>query len=81
MSYSLGIDAGGTYTDAVLLRDEDNTIIQSNKALTSYPDPLDGIKRSINGLDPECLKNVKVVSVSQHFPQIVYLKVPVFLLP
>jgi len=63
-SYSLGIDAGGTYTDAVLLRDEDNTIIQSNKALTSYPDPLDGIKRSINGLDPECLKNVKVVSVS-----------------
>ena len=64
MSYSLGIDAGGTYTDAVLLRDEDNIIIQSNKALTSYPDPLDGIKRSINGLDPECLKNVKVVSVS-----------------
>ncbi len=64
MSYSLGIDAGGTYTDAVLLRDEDNAIIQSSKALTSYPDPLDGIKRSIDGLDPLCLKNVKVVSVS-----------------
>jgi N-methylhydantoinase A/oxoprolinase/acetone carboxylase beta subunit len=47
MSYSLGIDAGGTYTDAVLLRDEDNSIIQANKALTSYPDPLDGIKRAI----------------------------------
>lgn len=64
MTYSLGIDAGGTYTDAVLLRDEDNIIIQSSKALTSYPDPLDGIKRSIDGLDPSCLKNVKVVSVS-----------------
>ncbi len=64
MSYSLGIDAGGTYTDAVLLRDEDETIIQSSKALTSYPDPLEGIKRSIDGLDPECLENVKVVSVS-----------------
>jgi len=64
MSYSLGIDAGGTYTDAVLLRDADNTIIQSSKALTSYPDPLAGIKRSIDGLDPVCLKNVKVVSVS-----------------
>ena len=64
MSYSLGIDAGGTYTDAVLLRDEDNTIIQANKALTSYPDPLDGIKRAIGGLDPACLKDVKVVSVS-----------------
>ncbi|WP_333788005.1 hydantoinase/oxoprolinase family protein [Methanomethylovorans sp.] len=64
MSYSLGIDAGGTYTDAVLLRDEDNAIIQANKALTSYPDPLDGIKRAIGGLDPACLKDVKVVSVS-----------------
>ena len=40
MSYSLGIDAGGTYTDAVLLKDDDDTIIQSSKALTSYPDPL-----------------------------------------
>jgi N-methylhydantoinase A/oxoprolinase/acetone carboxylase beta subunit len=64
MSYSLGIDAGGTYTDAVLLKDEDNTIIQSNKALTSYPDPLEGITKAIDGLDPVCLKDVKVVSVS-----------------
>ena len=52
MSYSLGIDAGGTYTDAVLLRDEDNMIVQTSKALTSYPDPLDGIKRAMDGLDP-----------------------------
>ncbi|WP_340820040.1 hydantoinase/oxoprolinase family protein [Methanolobus sp. WCC4] len=64
MSYSLGIDAGGTYTDAVLLKDEDNTIIQSNKALTSYPDPLDGITKAIDGLDAACLNDVKVVSVS-----------------
>ena len=64
MSYSLGIDAGGTYTDTVLLKDDDDTIIQSSKALTSYPDPMDGIKRSIDGLDPICLQNVKVVSVS-----------------
>lgn len=64
MIYSLGIDAGGTYTDAVLLKDEDNTIIQSNKALTSYPDPLVGITKAIDGLDSACLKDVKVVSVS-----------------
>jgi N-methylhydantoinase A/oxoprolinase/acetone carboxylase beta subunit len=64
MSYSLGIDAGGTYTDAVLLRDDDETIVQSSKALTSYPNPLEGIKQSINGLDPICLQDVKVVSVS-----------------
>ena len=64
MSYSLGIDAGGTYTDAVLLKDEDNTIVQSNKALTSYPDPLEGITKAIDGLDPVCFRDVKVVSVS-----------------
>ncbi|SFM71088.1 hydantoinase/oxoprolinase N-terminal domain-containing protein [Methanolobus profundi] len=64
MSYSLGIDAGGTYTDAVLLNDENNTIIQSNKALTSYPDPLEGITEAIDGLDPVRFMDVKVVSVS-----------------
>ncbi len=64
MKYSLGIDAGGTYTDAVLLRDADDTIIQSNKALTTYPDPLDGIRNAIDGIDEEYLKDVKVVSVS-----------------
>ncbi|MDG6244948.1 MAG: hydantoinase/oxoprolinase family protein [Methanolobus sp.] len=64
MNYSLGIDAGGTYTDAVLLRDADDTIIQAGKALTSYPDPLEGIKKAIDQLDPVCLKDVKVISVS-----------------
>ncbi|WP_407355145.1 hydantoinase/oxoprolinase N-terminal domain-containing protein [Methanolobus sp. WCC5] len=64
MNYSLGIDAGGTYTDAVLLRDDDDIIIQSGKALTSYPDPLEGIKQAIDQLDPVCLRDVRVVSVS-----------------
>ena len=30
MQYSLGIDAGGTYTDAVLIRDTDGAIVDSN---------------------------------------------------
>ncbi|MCQ1534414.1 hydantoinase/oxoprolinase family protein [Methanosarcina sp. KYL-1] len=64
MHYSLGIDAGGTYTDAVLIRDSDGAIIASNKALTTYPDPLTGIKNVLNGLEPEHLENVKLVSVS-----------------
>ncbi|WP_406655948.1 hydantoinase/oxoprolinase family protein [Methanolobus sp. ZRKC2] len=64
MKYSLGIDAGGTYTDAVLLRDTDEEIIDSSKALTSYPDPLEGIRNAINGLDQSYLDKVKVVSVS-----------------
>lgn len=64
MHYSLGIDAGGTYTDAVLVRDSNGEIASSNKALTTYPDPLEGIKNVIDGLNPEYLKNVKLVSVS-----------------
>lgn len=64
MRYSLGIDAGGTYTDAVLIRDSDGEILDSNKALTTYPDPLEGIKNVIDRLSPEYLENVKLVSVS-----------------
>lgn len=64
MQYSLGIDAGGTYTDAVLIRDTDGTIVDSNKALTTYPDLHPGIKNVIDGLNSEYLKNIKLVSVS-----------------
>ena len=64
MQYSLGIDAGGTYTDSVILRDSDGKVIDSNKSLTTYPDPLTGINNSLDGLDPAYLKNVKFVSVS-----------------
>ncbi len=64
MAYDLGVDAGGTYTDSVLIRKSDGKVICSNKALTTYPDPLGGIKKSIDGLDPEKLKLVSVVSVS-----------------
>ena len=60
----LGIDAGGTYTDSVLIRKSDGKIVCSNKALTTYPDPLEGIKKSVDGLDPEKLRLVSTVSVS-----------------
>jgi N-methylhydantoinase A/oxoprolinase/acetone carboxylase beta subunit len=64
MQYSLGIDAGGTYTDAVLIRDSDGVIVDSNKALTTYPDLLVGVKTVIDSLNPEYLENVELVSVS-----------------
>jgi len=64
MVYSLGIDAGGTYTDAVLIREEDGAVIESGKALTTYPDPINGIKKSIGFLDSSKLKEVNVVSLS-----------------
>ena len=64
MAYGLGIDAGGTYTDSILIRKSDGKVVGSNKALTTYPDLLEGITNSIDGLDQEKLKLVTMVSVS-----------------
>lgn len=64
MRYSLGIDAGGTYTDAVLLNSEDGKVLQANKALTTYPDLILGIREALDGLDQKFFPNVKLVSVS-----------------
>ncbi|AKB66768.1 hydantoinase/oxoprolinase N-terminal domain-containing protein [Methanosarcina mazei] len=64
MQYSLGIDAGGTYTDAVILRDLDSKILDTGKAVTTYPNLMTGIRNAINELNPEYLKQVKLVSVS-----------------
>ena len=64
MAYSLGIDAGGTYTDAVLVREEDGIVVEAGKALTTYPDPIGGIKEAIKRLDSEKLKEVNIVSLS-----------------
>ncbi|MDK2892388.1 hydantoinase/oxoprolinase family protein [Methanohalophilus sp.] len=64
MKYSLGIDAGGTYTDAVILRDSDGEIVDTMKARTTYPDLLIGIQNALDGLDQSYLENVSLVSVS-----------------
>jgi N-methylhydantoinase A/oxoprolinase/acetone carboxylase beta subunit len=64
MHYSLGIDAGGTYTDAVIIRNSDREVIDTNKALTTYPDLLKGIENAIDGLDEQYLRDVRLVSVS-----------------
>ncbi len=62
MEYGLGIDAGGTFTDAVILKD--GKIAQSIKAPTTYPDPLGGIRQALDGLDPAYLEKVSRVSIS-----------------
>jgi N-methylhydantoinase A/oxoprolinase/acetone carboxylase beta subunit len=64
MYLGLGIDTGGTYTDTAIMDMSNGTVIESNKALTTYPDLIGGIKNSIEGLDSRCLKNIKFVSVS-----------------
>ena len=64
MQFSLGIDAGGTYTDAILVRDSDGSVVSSGKALTTYPDLIKGIRNAIDNLEQENLENVSLVSVS-----------------
>ncbi|WP_342451829.1 hydantoinase/oxoprolinase family protein [Methanolobus bombayensis] len=58
------MDAGGTYTDAVMIRDSDGSIIDSNKSLTTYPDLMKGIRNTLDGLDQHLLEKVCYVSVS-----------------
>ncbi len=59
----LGIDAGGTYTDAVLVRSSDQTIQGWSKALTTYPDPSGGILASVSSLGSD-LSRVNRVCLS-----------------
>lgn len=65
MKLGLGIDAGGTYTDVVLMNLSDGgAVLESNKALTTYPDPIEGIENAIDGLNEHYLSKVRLVCVS-----------------
>ena len=48
MAYLLGVDTGGTYTDAVILDDDANAVIASAKSLTTRPDLSLGIGQAID---------------------------------
>ena len=64
MPLSLGIDTGGTCTDAVLV-DETQQLVRTAKALTSHGELrlglADAVGQVLAGVDPEC---VKLVSLS-----------------
>ena len=64
MKLGLGIDTGGTYTDAVLIDLSDGTILDFYKALTTHSNLIEGIESVIAGLKQNYLKDVKLVSVS-----------------
>lgn len=64
MHYGLGIDAGGTYTDAVIIRGSDGAVVDSKKSFTTYPDLQEGIRSVLDSIDKEYLKDVNLVSVS-----------------
>jgi len=63
MSLRLGIDTGGTFTDAVLV-DDDKKIINAEKSLTTRFDLSLGIGDVIAKLPPESLAEVSMVSLS-----------------
>jgi len=48
MAYLLGVDTGGTYTDAVILDEASDRVLASAKALTSRPDLAIGVGAAID---------------------------------
>ena len=64
MSFCLGIDAGGTYTDAVIMNMENKEILSAASSLTTYPDPIGGIRSVLNKLDQSLLSLCTSLSVS-----------------
>lgn len=60
----LGVDAGGTYTDAVIFDLEKNIAICKAKALTTRWDFTVGISKALKQLDQDFLQKIELVSLS-----------------
>jgi N-methylhydantoinase A/oxoprolinase/acetone carboxylase beta subunit len=64
MKLGIGIDTGGTYTDAVVYSFADKTVLDSAKALTTKEDLSRGILAALGRLDPALLKQADVAALS-----------------
>lgn len=64
MKYGLGIDTGGTYTDAVIYDFENNTLLATAKSVTVKEDLTIGINSALELLPKDMLGKVKLVSLS-----------------
>ena len=62
--YVVGIDTGGTYTDAVLLDYHSRKVLAFNKTLTTHDNLTRGVSKALNGLQIEETVNIKLVGVS-----------------
>jgi N-methylhydantoinase A/oxoprolinase/acetone carboxylase beta subunit len=60
----LGIDTGGTYTDAAILDMRDGKVLSKAKALTTRGDLTVGIGNAISALDRSLFENVRLLAVS-----------------
>ena len=63
MSFQLGIDTGGTYTDAVIIN-EAKQILAAHKSLTTAFDLSAGIGNAIDALPAELLADIDLVALS-----------------
>ncbi|MHB9024388.1 MAG: hydantoinase/oxoprolinase N-terminal domain-containing protein [Armatimonadota bacterium] len=64
MNLGLGIDAGGTYTDTVIIDFASQRILAKSKALTTRDDFSRGIKAALVRLPPSLLPQVRLISLS-----------------
>ncbi|GAB6146910.1 hydantoinase/oxoprolinase N-terminal domain-containing protein [Desulfocicer niacini] len=64
MSFVLGIDTGGTYTDGIIMSRTNKKIIAKAKALTTRYDLSVGIRNCINDIDFNEFSDISVVSLS-----------------
>ena len=60
----LGIDAGGTYTDAVIYDFAAGEVLTKAKALTTHYDPLIGISNAIDALEQQFIPLIGMVALS-----------------
>lgn len=64
MRLAIGIDTGGTCTDAILYDFDTGTVRGQSKALTTYDDLTRGILQALDGLDPSLCRQARVAGLS-----------------
>jgi N-methylhydantoinase A/oxoprolinase/acetone carboxylase beta subunit len=64
MRIGIGIDTGGTYTDAVMYDFDEGRILSAVKALTTKEDLSAGIGNALDGLPPERLREAELIALS-----------------
>lgn len=64
MRIGIGIDTGGTSTDAVLIDLDTRAILDTSKALTTHYDLMAGILNALDGLNPELCRKAELAGLS-----------------
>ena len=64
MKIGLGMDTGGTYTDAVIMDLDTGKVLDKAKSMTTREDLCIGIRGAIEGIGEEYMRDVTVVALS-----------------